>query len=224
MIIFPNNEDLIPSQSLPLQQIQINDGSSNFSDAYNAQLGGKGTNGTTTNTSGTTNGTNTNTNTNDINSTTNVDTSYMDNISNNDLSFLTALGKVESNNNYNASPNSSGYEGKYQFRYRKGDDGLKYATQLGYTRADIRSDPNKQEKLMGLALKNYDSQIKGRGVTVNNWTRWLRHNQGLGGMSAILKGRLTPIIRRNIRNQGVSGKTDSDLINNYTAKFKRRFN
>jgi hypothetical protein len=148
----------------------------------------------------------------------------MGNISANDKSFLASLGKVESSNNYYARPNSSGYEGKYQFRFRKGDDGTKYLSRLGITREQWRKSPQLQEKMMRTVLKDYDSQLKSKGIPVNNWTRWLRHNQGLGGAKAMLRGKLSRVIRRNIRNQGVKGSTDAELIANYTKKFKRRFN
>jgi len=145
-------------------------------------------------------------------------------ISDDDANFLTALGKVESRNNYYAKPNGSGYEGKYQFRFRAGDDGTKYAKMMGITHEQWRKSPQLQEKHMQYVLKNdYDKGLKRAGIPINNYTRWLRHNQGLGGTRAMLKGKLSKTIRRNIRNQGVKGSTDAELIRNYHKKFRHRF-
>jgi hypothetical protein len=140
-----------------------------------------------------------------------------------DKKFLSALGKVESNNNYYLKPNSSGYEGKYQMRFRKGDDGYKYIQKMGVSVDQWRKSPELQEKMMGMVLQDYKKQLRSKGLPVNNYTLWLRHNQGLGGARAILSGKLTPLIRRNIRNQGVSGDSDSALIANYHKKFRHKF-
>ena len=142
----------------------------------------------------------------------------------NDSGFLNKLGRVESGNNYFIKPNANGYEGKYQYRFRNDNDaGMQYAKRMGVTPDQIRKSPRLQENMMQLALNDYKKELSGSGLPVNDYTLWLRHNQGLGGANAILRGHLTPQIRRNIRNQGVTGKSDIELLTNYHSKFKPMF-
>jgi len=138
-------------------------------------------------------------------------------------SFLTTLAQVESGGKNITTPNKSGYVGIYQFRYREGDEGSMWAKKFGVTAKQMINSPELQQKAMSSALKRYDIQLAKSNIPVNNYTRWLRHNQGLGGARAIVSGKLTNIIRRNIRNQGISGKSDYELIQNYHQKFKPRF-
>jgi len=138
-------------------------------------------------------------------------------------SFLKTLANVESGGKNITTPNKSGYVGIYQFRYRDGDEGSMWAKKFGVTPQQMINSPELQQKAMSSALKRYDMQLNKSGIPVNNYTRWLRHNQGLGGARSIVSGKLTNTIRRNIRNQGISGNSDYELIQNYHKKFKPRF-
>ncbi|HIP19655.1 MAG TPA: hypothetical protein EYG70_00855 [Sulfurimonas sp.] len=148
----------------------------------------------------------------------------MGKISSSDKDFLYMLGQTESKGNYNTGKNANGYEGKYQFRFRdKGDAGTILAKKMGKTPEQIRRSPQLQEQMMAVALKGYDKDITNSGLEVNNWNRWLRHNQGAGGMRSINRGKLSKTVRRNIRNQSIKGNTDAELIANYKKKFMPKF-
>ena len=136
---------------------------------------------------------------------------------------MKTLANVESGGKNITTPNKSGYVGIYQFRYRDGDEGSMWAKKFGVTPQQMINSPELQQKAMSSALKRYDMQLNKSGIPVNNYTRWLRHNQGLGGARSIVSGKLTNTIRRNIRNQGIAGKNDYELIQNYHKKFKPRF-
>jgi hypothetical protein len=149
--------------------------------------------------------------------------------------FLTKLSQVESKGKYNTPPNKHGYEGKYQHRFRQGDDGRKFMKQLGYSESDInnveiRRDPIVQEAIMSKAIENYKKDLTKKGIKVTDRTLWYRHNQGAGGTNAIVKGELTSTIRRNIKNQfgkeeklTLQWNSDADYITNYKNKFDNRF-
>ena len=135
--------------------------------------------------------------------------------------FLRKLGKIESGGRYDIGPNRYGYEGMYQFRFREGDDGLKYLRQLGATPEDYRSNPRVQDAVMALALKDYDRQLQSAGLPVNNFTRWLRHNQGLQGTKWLLSGTMTPTLRRNISTNLPRGMAPT--IDNYLSYWRKKW-
>lgn len=124
---------------------------------------------------------------------------------------------------YDQPPNKNGYEGKYQFRYRnKNDAGYDIAVALGID-PKTKKTPEQQEAIMDEFMRRNADRLTKKGIEPTPYHLWLAHNQGVGGASAILRGKLTKNIRRNIRNQGVSGTTDAELIANYHKKFKKRF-
>lgn len=124
---------------------------------------------------------------------------------------------------YSQGKNSSGYEGKYQFRYRdKNDAGYDIATKLDIDPKAPKT-PKQQEAIMDEFLKRNANRLTKKGIEPTPYNLWLAHNQGVSGAAAILRGKLTKTIRRNIRNQGVSGTTDDELIKNYHKKFKGKF-
>lgn len=124
---------------------------------------------------------------------------------------------------YGQGKNKNGYEGKYQFRYRnKKDAGWDIATALGYDPKGEKT-PEMQEAIMDEYLRRNAKQLKRMGIEPTAYNLWLAHNQGAGGARAMHRGKLTDTIRRNIRNQGVKGTTDEELIANYHRKFKPKF-
>jgi hypothetical protein len=130
------------------------------------------------------------------------------------------IGGIESGGAYDTPPNKNGYEGKYQFRYRdENDAGTAIAKKLGYTPEEIRNDPKKQEEVMDEYMDMNASSLEKKGHEATPYNLWLAHNQGVGGANAIINGKLTDTVRKNIKNQGVEGKTDEELIANYHAKF-----
>lgn len=138
--------------------------------------------------------------------------------------FKERLWRVEGTGDYFQPKNKYGYEGKYQFRFKKkGDLGNVLARRMGVSANQIRKSPELQEKMMDLAIDDYVKGLNSRGLPVTEYNLWLVHNQGLGGANAILTGKLTPTIRRNIRAQGIKGRSDADLIAKYHAKFRKRF-
>ena len=147
----------------------------------------------------------------------------MSGVPSNQSGFLSTLANVESGNKNITTPNKNGYVGIFQFRYRDGDHGSVLAKKMGVTPQQMINSPELQKKAMSLALNQYDRELSSSNIPVNNYTRWMRHNQGLGGTRAMTSGKLTPTIRRNIRNQGINGNNDYELIQNYHRKFKSRF-
>jgi hypothetical protein len=135
--------------------------------------------------------------------------------------FLNRLGQIESSNNYNIKPNKYGYEGKYQFRFRPGDDGLKYAKQLGVSPDVIRRSPELQDRMMMLAIKDYSRQLRSAGIPVNNFTLWLRHNQGLRGTREILSGNISNLVQRNISTNLPKGMAPT--AQNYLSYWRRKW-
>lgn len=127
---------------------------------------------------------------------------------------------IESGGDPTTGKNEYGYEGKYQFRYDSPKDaGYDIAKKLGYTADEIRQDPKKQEEVMDVYLDQNATSLENKGHEATPYNLWLAHNQGAGGANAIITGKLTPQIRKNIEAQGVSGNTDKELIANYHAKF-----
>ena len=124
---------------------------------------------------------------------------------------------------YSQPPNKSGYEGKYQFRYRsKNDAGYAIATKLGID-PKAKKTPEQQEAIMDEYLAINSKRLRSKGIDPTPYNLWLAHNQGATGAEAILSNKLTPQIRRNIKNQAVQGSTDEELIQNYHDKFQPRF-
>ena len=124
---------------------------------------------------------------------------------------------------YSQGKNSSGYEGKYQFRYRDSKDaGWDIAVALGIDPKAPKS-PEEQEAIMDEYLRRNSESLSKKGIEVTPYNLWLAHNQGVAGANAILTGKLTDTIRRNIKNQGVKGNTDAELIANYHNKFQSKF-
>jgi len=153
-----------------------------------------------------------------------------------DSSFLRQLGMTESKNNYFTGQNANGYEGKYQFRFRKGDHGSTLLKRMGKSVGDFRRSPQVQEELMQEALKDYKRDLRSKNIPINNYTLWLRHNQGLGGASQISKGNLhhgangKSTVRRNMLNQFgakqrayLSTRSDQEVIQAYKNKFSSKF-
>jgi len=151
-------------------------------------------------------------------------------------SFLDRLSVVESGHTgYGTKPNKHGYEGKYQHRFRKGDDGYKFMKQLGFSEKEInneviRRNPSVQEAIMTKAVEEYAKDLESNNIKVTNRTLWYRHNQGMGGARAITRGKLTRKIRYNIKNQfsakeqeRLSWSSDAEYISNYKAKFDLMF-
>jgi len=139
--------------------------------------------------------------------------------------YLAKVANIETDGKdpYNQPQNRNGYEGKYQFRYRdEGDAGYAIAKELGIDPKAPKT-PEQQEAIMRKFTDTNRSQLDARGIESTDYNLWLAHNQGVGGANAILKGKLTPTIRRNIKNQGIVGNTDTELINNYHEKFAPRF-
>jgi hypothetical protein len=145
----------------------------------------------------------------------------LSNIPDDQRAFLKRLGQIESSGNYFAKPNKYGYEGMYQFRYRPGSDGYTFANKLGISWDEYRRNPQAQDKLMLYALNEYDRRLRSAGLPVNNFTRWLVHNQGLGGTKAILSGRVSPKIQRNISTNIPKGMAPT--AQNYLAYWRKKW-
>ena len=170
---------------------------------------------------------------NDINNKNNViyNTKYI----NNDKDLLYKFAKIESNGK-NLSPNKSGYEGIFQFRFRDGDLGSKYLKKMGISYSEWKNNPKYQTEMMELALNDYKNGLKRNNIDVNPLSLYMVHNQGLGGTKAIFrtlqdKKSLPKTIRRNIINQfGNSEKSkynienldDYSLASVYYNKFKNK--
>jgi len=136
------------------------------------------------------------------------------------------IANIETGNSkdpYKQGKNKNGYETKYQFRFEKATDaGTDIAKRMGVTPDQIRNSPELQEKMMDIYMEDNAKALEKKGHEASAYNIWLAHNQGAGGANAILTGKLTDTIRRNIRNQGVKGDTDEELINNYHNKFKSK--
>ena len=152
----------------------------------------------------------------------NLDVDYT-NIPTNDAIFMKQLHQVEAGGKNPTTPNANGYIGMYQQRYRDGDIGSIWAKKNGYTPDQILKSPKLQNKMLLDQMGQYRTSFSRSGISPNNYNMFLAHNQGMGGARAILSGRLTDKIRSNIRNQGISGKNDYELIGNYHKKFRHRF-
>ena len=150
--------------------------------------------------------------------------------------FLDKLSKVESGGKYHLKPNSAGYEGKYQHRFRPGDDGTKVLKQMGKSLKEWRASPEVQEEHQARIMKLYEKELSNKGIPVNDYTLWLRHNQGLQGAKILLEGkipsRIRGKIRRNIlgqfgkderKKQGLDRLSDSKLIEAYHKKYMKKF-
>jgi hypothetical protein len=74
---------------------------------------------------------------------------------------------------------------------------------------------------MVMALADYDKQLRGAGIPVNNFTRWLRHNQGLQGTKWLLNNQMTPTLRRNISTNLPKGMEPT--IGNYMAYWRKKW-
>ncbi|RKX64394.1 MAG: hypothetical protein DRP42_06445 [Tenericutes bacterium] len=133
---------------------------------------------------------------------------------------------AKSDKAYSQGKNASGYEGKYQFRYRdKKDAGYAIAVKLGIDPKAPKT-PEQQEAIMADYVKTNTKALKAKGHPVTPYTLWLAHNQGAGGANAILTGRLTKGIRRGMINQRIGGEesdTDAELIAKYHKKFRPKF-
>jgi len=143
-----------------------------------------------------------------------------------DVSLLKQINMVEASGKNIQKPNDSRYVGMYQQRYEPGDIGYAWAKKNGYTSQQILASPALQNRMMSDQLKGYRSSFSKRGIKSTPYTLYMAHNQGVGGASAILSGRLTKKIRMNMVNQNIGGKsTDSDyvLIQKYHNKFRKRF-
>jgi len=147
--------------------------------------------------------------------------------------LLHTFAMIESSGK-NTGPNKNGYEGIYQFRYRKGDLGSKLAKKLGVTPDYIRKHPELQNKMMEIALEDYKKGLRRHKIPTTPLNLYMVHNQGLGGTLAIHrvlsgKGGLSHNIRRNILNQfGAKEKavlknaSDKTLVKRYVNKFRNR--
>jgi hypothetical protein len=137
-------------------------------------------------------------------------------------------GKVESGNNYKAVGETGTYIGKYQFGFKTNEKdkdlrGDIVAKKLGYTKEEYMNNPSVQEEFMNEQLDYLKKGLDASGVQVTPYNLWLAHNQGIGGAHAITTGKLTKEVRNNMKVQGVDGKTDKELIENYNAKFQPYF-
>ena len=155
------------------------------------------------------------------------------NFDDNDL--LNKFAQIESGNR-NLGPNSSGYEGIFQFRFRKGDLGKYYLDKMGITYEQWKNNPQYQRQMMQMALNDYKKDLSRNNIAVNPLTLYMVHNQGLAGTKAILNtlnnGKpLSRRIRLNVLNQfGYSEKKkynlenvdDLTLAKLYVNKFRKK--
>ena len=152
--------------------------------------------------------------------------SYQDtssSVSDDESIFMNQLHQVESSGGNPQKDNKSGYSGMFQFRYNDGDLGSKYAHKMGMNKEQILANPQAQKNMMHMAIQDYKQELTKNGFELNNFNMFTLHNQGAGGLKAIKSGKLTNQIRTNIRNQGIAGNNDYELIQNYKNKFVPRF-
>jgi len=159
---------------------------------------------------------NTNVNTNVVSSPKTVNTNVGD-------SYYSKLAKVESNNRYfkkDGSPliNRHGFAGKYQMGRETAEPFLK---KQGVTWEDFLKSPDIQEKTIRMFTATNDKILKKNGFETSDINRWYMHNMGYGGGIQVIKGKLSPSVLRNMRNQAGmnSNSTVQDYKNYYMKKF-----
>jgi len=139
-------------------------------------------------------------------------------------SYYDVLGKVESNNNYNANrTNSNGeksaYYGKYQFR---SSTAKPFLDKIGKTWQDYKSDPKVQDAVVKMETEQNRKGLTKSGFKDTDLNLWIAHNQGLGGARQILRGKVSDKVRNNMA-ENIHDKslavTPQNFINFWSKKF-----
>lgn len=118
--------------------------------------------------------------------------------------FIDRLVNIESGGRKGDDPylNQRGYRGKYQIGQGYLDD-FNRANKTSYKLDDMTND-ELASKVFAHQMNSYVNQMKKFGLPVNDTTAYLAHNQGVGGVKAIISamegGQIPDKIRSNIWN------------------------
>ena len=133
-------------------------------------------------------------------------------------SFADKLVGVESKGSYTALNKGSGAYGRYQFIP---STLAEYARKTNQT-IDQAKTPKGQDIMFAKFTEDNMNSLKKMKIPTTELNMWIAHNQGLGGASAILKGKkLSPIIKKNIASNIPKGMepTAENYINYWSKKF-----
>ena len=120
--------------------------------------------------------------------------------------------------NYEAVNKTSGAMGQYQFLNSTLND---YRDKLGgFTNEEFLKNPKLQDKVFEEYTKDNEAFLKAKNVEVNDWTRWLSHNLGIGNVKPFLEGKMTDGVKKAIA-ANLPGKEAT--IDNYIDKYASRF-
>lgn len=103
--------------------------------------------------------------------------------------YYKTVSNIESGGKYNAYNEKSGATGTYQFLKSTAEPYLK---KYNATWEDFKKNPLIQEKVMRDFTNQNMRTLKKLGLPVNNFTLWVAHNQGIGGVKGIFgKGKIS---------------------------------
>lgn len=106
------------------------------------------------------------------------------------------LIEIESGGNYEAYNERSGAYGKYQFIP---STAAAYAKKLGFVGNEWKKPENQEAMFRAFTQDNIDMLNK-KGIPVDAFHVYAAHQQGVGGLSNILAGNMTPSLERNLRS------------------------
>lgn len=118
--------------------------------------------------------------------------------------------KTESSGNSDAKTGS--YHGLMQLKQSE-------VEKMGYDWNQYLKDPKLQDEAGRVYTANNVRQLERKGIPVNDFTVYMAHNQGVGGLSQILSGHPDKEVVLNILNQGLPN--DLPKYNNGQIDIKR---
>lgn len=131
--------------------------------------------------------------------------------------FTNKLKNIESKGNYNVV-NKYGYTGAYQFGKKTARPYLK---KLGKSWTDFKNSPELQDQIFQLSVAHNMKQMEKKNIEPTELNLWIAHNQGLGGLSQILSGKISSKVKKNIStNLPDGGEATAD---NYIKQWSKRF-
>ena len=140
------------------------------------------------------------------------------NVSSNLDTFLTKLYNVETLGGKIADRKGSNYSGLAQLGRNERTPIIK---KLGYSEEDYQKSRKVQDEVTRVWIDKVKAGIVKRGYEPTDLNVWIAHNQGLGGFSQIMKGKVSPTVLKNIRNQAGMDKnsTVKDYVKHYASRF-----
>ena len=121
--------------------------------------------------------------------------------------------------NYQAVNKTSGAMGQYQFLNSTLND---YRDKFGgFSNEEFLKNPKLQDEVFKEYTKDNEKFLASKNIEVNDWTRWLSHNLGIGNVKPFLEGRMTDGVKKAIE-ANLPGKEAT--IDSYIDKYASRFN